>query len=300
MKKLIEVKLINIGKHKIEVIKLIKLFTGLGLKESKELADKLPSTFKVYKPEYDFKQIKKNFDAIGAKVELVEKIEPIKEIKKNVPGKPGEDLKEKTPIKSGKIKNKKIWKKPTFTENIKTSSIPDEKFFNINKKADTIFFVKSIKSSLAIAIIGAFILALSNIYYPYHAFYGFSVIGVIIALTIRSTTGKTSIGLGILAGAFTLLSFFIYPFLNNPIFSFIYGEILYLHAPNTLYILFSIIYPSAFIPAILAYLIASNGNLGKKLNTTFKIGTKTNKSKFNSKSYQKGKRNIRRRKRKLD
>ncbi|RLD66284.1 MAG: hypothetical protein DRI95_06990, partial [Bacteroidetes bacterium] len=111
MKKLIEVKLIDIGKHKIEVIKLIKLFTGLGLKESKELADKLPSTFKVYKPEYDFEQIKKNFDAIGAMVELVEKIEPIKEIKKNIPGKPGEDLKEKTPIKSGKIKNKKIWKK---------------------------------------------------------------------------------------------------------------------------------------------------------------------------------------------
>ncbi|RLD72152.1 MAG: hypothetical protein DRJ10_18870, partial [Bacteroidetes bacterium] len=210
------------------------------------------------------------------------------------------DLKEKTPIKSGKTKNKKVWKKPTFTENSKTSSISDEKFFNINKKADTIFFVKSIKSSLTIAIIGAFILALSNIYYPFHAFYGFCIIGVVIALTIRSTTGKTSIGLGILAGAFTLLSFFIYPFFNNPIFSFIYGEIMYLRAPNTFYLLFSIIYPSAFIPAILAYLIASNGNLGKKLNTTFKIGTKTNKSKFNSKSYQKGKRNIRRKKRSLD
>ncbi len=47
MKKLIEVKLINIGKHKIEVIKLIKLFSGLGLKESKELAEKIPAIFKV-------------------------------------------------------------------------------------------------------------------------------------------------------------------------------------------------------------------------------------------------------------
>ena len=300
-----EVKLTDTGKHKIEVIKLIRLFSSLGLKESKELTDKIPSTFKVNKPEFEFEQIKKNFDAIGAKIELVEKIEPIKDIKKNDPKIPGEDLKEKIPIpkktiKLAKVKKKKVWGKPKFTEKSKTTSITDEKFFNINKKADEIFFVKSVKSSITIAIIGDFIFALLNIYYPLYPMFGFLVIGAIIAFTIRSTTGKTSRDLGILAGAFTLFSFIIYPFSNYLIFPFLYGEIMFMPAPNIFFRFFSIFYPSAFIPAILAFVIASDILKSKKFDTFFKMGNKTSKSKFNSKTYQKGKRNIRRRKRKLD
>ncbi|MEN8119839.1 MAG: 50S ribosomal protein L7/L12 [Bacteroidota bacterium] len=302
-----EIRLLDIGKHKIEVIKLIRLFTGLGLKESKELTDKTPSIFKLNKPEFKFEQVKKNFDAIGAKIELVEKIEPIKEIKENNPQIPGEDLKEKTSvpkktIKSDKIKikKKKVWEKPTFTEKSKITSITDEKFFNINKKADEIFFVKSVKSSLTIAITGAVIYAISNFYYPVSPLFTFIIIAFIISISIRSTTGKTTRELGILAGAFTLFSYIIYPFFTNIVFSLYYGEIWYFSAPNIFFRYFSIFYPSAFIPAILAYLIASNGNLGEKLNIVFKPGNKTNKTKFNSKSYQKGKRNIRRKKRKLD
>ena len=307
IKKLMEIKLLDIGKHKIEVIKLIRLFTGHSLKKSKELADKTPSTFEVNKPEFEFEQIKKNFDAIGAKIKLIENIEPVKEIKENDPIIPGEDLEEKIPIpkktiKSGKIKikKKKVWQKPSFKEKSNTTSISDEKFFNINKRADEIFFVKSVKSSITIVITGAVIYAISNFYYPLRPFFAFLIIAVIISITIRSTTGKTSKELGILAAAFTLFSYIIYPLFTNILFSLSYGEIWYFRAPNIFFRLFSIFYPSAFIPAILAYLIASNGHLGEKFNTIFKIETKSGKSKFSSKTYQKGKRNIRRKKRRLD
>ena len=84
-----EIKLIQTGKHKIEVIKLIRLFTNLSLKECKYIIDNTPFVFIVSKPEFDFEQIKRNFGAIGAKVE---KIEPVKKV---VAPKPGEDVKEK-------------------------------------------------------------------------------------------------------------------------------------------------------------------------------------------------------------
>ena len=303
-----EVKLTDTGKHKIEVIKLIKLFTDLGLKESKELVDKTPSIFHVNKPKIEFEQVKKNFAAIGAQIEKVEPIKKAEPVKDSVSNMPGEDLKEKTPIpkktiRSDKLKNekKKVLVEAKFTEQKTTKNYSDDKFFNLNKKADDLFFLKSVKSSLTIAIIGAAIYALSSLYYPLRPLFAYLVIGIIIAITIRSTTGKTSIDLGILAGAFTLFSFIIYPFFSNITYTLIYYEsFYYMHGSNILLSFLSIFYPAAFIPAIVAYLIASNANLGKKLNTILKTGNKSLKSTFNSKSHKKGKRNIRRKKRDLD
>jgi len=40
---MLKIRLVKTGRHKIEVIKLIRLFTQQGLKESKELADNVPS-----------------------------------------------------------------------------------------------------------------------------------------------------------------------------------------------------------------------------------------------------------------
>ena len=298
-----EIKLVNIGKHKIEVIKLIRLFSGLGLRESKELADKIPSTFHVKNTEIELKQIKKNFAAIGATIEKVEKIVPVEKSVSNVPG---EDLSEKTPIPKKTIKTKytkkekKVYEKPKFTEQKTKTTYTDDKFYNLNKKADDLFFLKSVKSSIAIAMVGAAIFGISNFYYPFSMFLAFLIIAVIIAFTLRSTNNRTSKELGILAASFTIFSFIIYPFFSNILFAAVYGDMYYLQSTNIFFRLFSIFNPTIIIPTIIAYLIASNADFGEKLNAVFRKGNKSAKSNFNSKSYQRGKRSIRRKKRKLD
>ncbi len=296
-----EIKLIDIGKHKIEVIKLIMLFTELGLKESKELADITPSILKVSKPEFEFEQIKKNFAAIGAKVEQV------KEVIEKSPNIPGEDLKEKKPIsekknKPDKQKNtkKKKWEKPKFTNQKTITNYTDNNFFNLDKKADDLSFVTSVKNSLIIAVVGAAIFAVSFFYYPLSNFLAFLIIGVAIALTIRTTNDKTSRNLGFLAAAFTLLSYTTYPLFYSLTILFVYRESFYFVPTSFFSNLFSIFYPSTLIPIVLAYLIASNANLGEKLSAVFVVKNKPKKSSFNSKTYKKGNKSIKRKKRKLD
>jgi large subunit ribosomal protein L7/L12 len=65
-----EVVLTEVGAKKINVIKVVREVTSLGLKEAKDLVDGAPKTVKeaVGKDEAD--EIKKKFEAEGAKVEL--------------------------------------------------------------------------------------------------------------------------------------------------------------------------------------------------------------------------------------
>ena len=58
------------GGKKIQVIKVVRELTGLGLKEAKELVDKLPSKVKegVSKEEAD--QLKEKLEEAGAEIEL--------------------------------------------------------------------------------------------------------------------------------------------------------------------------------------------------------------------------------------
>ena len=58
------------GPQKVQVIKEIRSFTTLGLKEAKDLVEGAPKTLKegVSKKEAD--EIKKKLEAVGAKVEL--------------------------------------------------------------------------------------------------------------------------------------------------------------------------------------------------------------------------------------
>ena len=58
------------GGKKIQVIKVVRELTGLGLKEAKELVDTLPSKVKegVAKEEAD--QLKEKLEEAGAEVEL--------------------------------------------------------------------------------------------------------------------------------------------------------------------------------------------------------------------------------------
>lgn len=66
-----DVILAEAGGKKIEVIKLVReIVPSLGLKEAKELVEGAPKPIKEGAPKAEAEEIKKKFEAAGAKVEL--------------------------------------------------------------------------------------------------------------------------------------------------------------------------------------------------------------------------------------
>ena len=65
-----EVVLKEVGENKINVIKVVREVTSLGLKEAKDLVDGAPRTVKEGVNKEDAESMKKKFEAVGAKVEI--------------------------------------------------------------------------------------------------------------------------------------------------------------------------------------------------------------------------------------
>jgi len=65
-----DVVLVSSGDKKIEVIKVTRELTGLGLKEAKELVDSAPKTIKHGASKDDAESFKTKLEAAGAKVEI--------------------------------------------------------------------------------------------------------------------------------------------------------------------------------------------------------------------------------------
>ena len=64
------VELTNAGANKINVIKVVREITGLGLKEAKDLVEGAPKTLKEGVAKADAADMKKKLEEAGAKVEL--------------------------------------------------------------------------------------------------------------------------------------------------------------------------------------------------------------------------------------
>ena len=62
--------LATVGEKKVNVIKAVRTFTGLGLKEAKDLVDGAPSTVKEGVSKAEAEEIKKQLVEAGATVEL--------------------------------------------------------------------------------------------------------------------------------------------------------------------------------------------------------------------------------------
>jgi len=62
--------LAEVGSQKIQVIKVVREITGLGLKEAKELVDKAPRPVKEGINKEEAEEIKKKLEGVGAKVEI--------------------------------------------------------------------------------------------------------------------------------------------------------------------------------------------------------------------------------------
>lgn len=60
----------NAGSTKIQVIKILKEITGLGLKEAKDLTDKAPANVKEGVKKVEAEEMKSKLEAAGAVVEL--------------------------------------------------------------------------------------------------------------------------------------------------------------------------------------------------------------------------------------
>jgi large subunit ribosomal protein L7/L12 len=62
--------LTSVGDKKIEVLKVVREVTGLGLKEAKDLVDAAPKPLKEKVKKEEADQIKQKVEAAGAKVEI--------------------------------------------------------------------------------------------------------------------------------------------------------------------------------------------------------------------------------------
>lgn len=65
-----DVVLSGIGDKKIQVIKVVRELTGLGLKEAKELVDGAPSTVKEGATKQEGEEMKAKLEDVGANVEV--------------------------------------------------------------------------------------------------------------------------------------------------------------------------------------------------------------------------------------
>jgi large subunit ribosomal protein L7/L12 len=58
------------GEKKINVIKVVRALTGLGLKEAKDLVDGAPNPVKQAVPKAEAEDVKKQLEEVGAEVEV--------------------------------------------------------------------------------------------------------------------------------------------------------------------------------------------------------------------------------------
>ena len=59
-----------VGENKIQVIKVVREITGLGLKEAKDLVEAAPKAVKTAVPKEEAETIKSKLEGVGAKVEI--------------------------------------------------------------------------------------------------------------------------------------------------------------------------------------------------------------------------------------
>lgn len=65
-----DVVLKSAGANKLQIVKLVKELTGLGLKEAKDMVDQAPKTIKEGLPKDEAENLKKQLTEAGAEVEL--------------------------------------------------------------------------------------------------------------------------------------------------------------------------------------------------------------------------------------
>lgn len=258
---MIKLRLTNKGKHIIAVVKLVRMFTELGLKESKELVDNVPSILISYREDISKEQIIKNFAAIGAKVEeIIEEEKPQEtEIGSDdayIANKPGAAKKVQPKTTNWQASSNKSFesKKEIKTKQSKVKQAPHTKLI--------------IKPAIIIAVALAIIKSIFSVVFGFFSVYAVFIVAICIAYYLRKYN-PASKKLGLTAA----LVIFIYYF-SLLLTDWIFYMIVYQHlAPFSVFGVFASLFRGynllTFIAAGLAFFMAYNKNIFKKLNNKF-------------------------------
>jgi len=246
-----KLKLTKVGKHKIEVIKLIRLFTELGLKESKELMDNVPSILISYKEDIKIEQIIKNFEAIGAAVEEVKDAPPPKI---DVVG--TDNLSSLERPGTAKKMSQDYIKKETKTTTYKKSEFTNKT--DISKKL-------KLKPAIFFAITIAVIKSFSSIYFGFFAFfYVVFIVAIGIAYLLRRNNINAEKQLGIPAFLITILYFFSLVVADWIILYIMHQYVISINIFGLIISLFTSRNILVLVAAALSYFLATNKNVFKQ------------------------------------
>ncbi len=238
-----KLKLVEVGKHKIQVVKLIRMFTQLGLKESKELMDNAPSILISYRDDISIEQIIKNFEAIGA---VVEKI--IKETKDETIG-PDDSYSTIRPgIAKQEIKN---YQKETNENQSVTISKVDYQ----HNKSQKLKLKPAIFFASVIALMNSF----ANIYFRFYTpFYAIFIIAIGIAFFLRKHNLNADKKIGIPAFLITLSYFFAIHLIDGIILYVLYQYVIQINIFGLFVSLFTSRNFLVLLAALMAYFLAIN------------------------------------------
>ncbi|MBN1250991.1 MAG: ribosomal protein L7/L12 [Bacteroidales bacterium] len=208
-----QVKLTKVGNNKIELIKLIRWITSLGLKESNEIVNNTPSIFEIKDENADFEKIKNNFTSIGALIEIYEPEKP----DSHVGGAETHIIIENNEQNLIFIENEEQNPEPLIIEK-------DKDFFEkIDERADAYAFTKAIKSALIFSTISALIYSLSVFYFShYFGYLIILIVGIGNAIILKNGTKKEDINIAKIAAGLTFFFYIPASLFKNIVFSYIY------------------------------------------------------------------------------
>lgn len=239
---MLKIKLVETGRHKIEVIKLIRLFTQLGLKESKELADNVPSILVSKRQDVGFEQIKKNFEAIGAVVEEI--------------------IEEKHPIAGAAgVDDSKTYIQPAPANKIIKDF--DKKIAPVNLSSPQKF---DLKSAIILATVAALVKSFLSIYLGYRTSYIIFIVAFGVAYLLRLKNPVADNKLGVTALSITLLYHFLSSISNWILLFMLYRYIEPFSMFDIIASFFRGLNIFVIIASLTAFVLASNKNIFKNLD----------------------------------
>jgi len=204
-----KVKLIKVSKNKLELIKLVRWFTDLGLKECKNIVDNPPSVFEIKNKNLSFEQINKNFSSIGAIIEIEKKI--INEPDISVGG-------------AGSVVDMPELNEPDIIIEDKRINKPDDYLNSLNEKADRYALARGIKSSITISIIAALIIPFITSFFSfYYTFYiVLFIVSVANAIVLKKETYTENDNIAKIASSMTFFFYIVSYLFHSIYFSFLY------------------------------------------------------------------------------
>lgn len=286
-----QIKLVKQGKSKIELIKLIRWLTSLGLKECNDIVNNIPSVFEIKDKNIKFEQIEKNFSSIGALIEIEDAKKP------DMPVGGVGTVEEEIVEKEAEINRRIIIKDKKNKKKIKKEKTDNEYFKSINEKADTYALVRGIKTSLSVTFIGAlihtYLIFFFNLEYNISYLVIFAV-AISNAIILKKETDKENTSIAKIAAGITFFFYMASSLMKNLFFAYIYN--LSIGIGGFIFGIFSFNFIVILLAMGVSYFLVAKKN---PIDAIARALKKSNSYKTTNKNYTSNKENEYSRKRKL-